>query len=88
MLIIYCLILPIELVIHLHWWTALVMALFSLVVFGIEEIGSELENPFGRNPNDLPLDRICQTIASNIEELLKPQPHGEIYKQVVEIDNW
>ncbi|NJP22598.1 MAG: hypothetical protein HC763_30400 [Hydrococcus sp. CRU_1_1] len=54
----------------------------------MEEIGSELENPFGRNPNDLPLDRICKTIASNIEELLKPQPHGEIYKQVVEIDNW
>lgn len=71
LLIIYCLILPIELVVHFHFWTIFIMAAFSFILFGIEEIGSELENPFGRDPNDLPLDLICHTISGNIEELIK-----------------
>ncbi|MCC0175882.1 hypothetical protein I4641_02650 [Waterburya agarophytonicola K14] len=71
LLVIYCLILPIELAVHFNFWTILIMALFSLILFGIEEIGSELENPFGRDPNDLPLDFICNTISGNIQELIK-----------------
>ena len=46
------------------------MAFFSLFFFGIEEICSELENPFGHDPNDLPLDHICNTISDNIEDLI------------------
>lgn len=71
LLVIYCLILPVELVLHFHFWTILIMALFSLVLFGIEEIGSELENPFERDPNDLPLDLICNTISKNIQEMIE-----------------
>ena len=71
LLVIYCFILPIELVVHFHFWTILIMALFSLILFGVEEIGSELENPFGRDPNDLPLDLICHTISGNIQELIE-----------------
>ena len=41
LLVIYCLILPIELAVHFHFWTILIMALFSLILFGIEEIGSD-----------------------------------------------
>jgi ion channel-forming bestrophin family protein len=70
-LVIYCLILPLELVVHFNWWTTLVMAFFSFLLFGIEEIASELENPFGSDPNDLPLDVICNTIFRNVEELIK-----------------
>lgn len=46
------------------------MAFISFVLFGIEETGSELENPFSRDPNDLPLDEICKTVLQNIEELI------------------
>jgi ion channel-forming bestrophin family protein len=70
LLVIYCLIFPVGLVNSLNWWTAPIMALLSLILFGIEEIGSELENPFGRDPNDLPLDRICNTISGNIGDLI------------------
>lgn len=70
-LVIYCLILPLELVIHLGWWTAFAMAFFSLILFGIEEIASELENPFRNEPNNLPLDVICNMIYRNVEELVK-----------------
>ena len=70
LLIVYCLLLPIELVVYIDWLAAPFMAFFSLFFFGIEEICSELENPFGHDPNDLPLDHICNTISDNIEDLI------------------
>lgn len=76
LLIIYCLILPIELVGIFKWWTIPVMIVISLTLFGIEEIGSELENPFGHDPNDLPLDMICDTISGNIEDLITSASQG------------
>ena len=35
-------------------------------MFGIEEIGVEIENPFGDDDNDLPLEQICETIGRNV----------------------
>lgn len=69
-------ILPIELVGIFKWWTILVMIVISLTLFGIEEIGSELENPFGHDPNDLPLDMICDTISGNIKDLITSASQG------------
>jgi putative membrane protein len=40
------------------------------VLLGIEEIGTEIENPFGDDANDLPLEEICMTIINNIEDLI------------------
>ena len=40
-------------------------------MFGIEEIGVEIEDPFGNDDNDLPLEAICQTITSNLNDLLE-----------------
>jgi ion channel-forming bestrophin family protein len=48
--------------------------LVSFTLFGIEEIGVEIENTFGEDPNDLPLDAICQTMLRNIEELITLTP--------------
>jgi putative membrane protein len=74
LLLIYCLSLPFQIVNDLEWWTALIVCVISFTVFGIEEIGIEIENPFGRDPNDLPLDRICKTMQTNIEELISLAP--------------
>jgi ion channel-forming bestrophin family protein len=46
------------------------VVLISFTLFGIEAIGLEIENPFGNDPNDLPLDAICANIASNIDALI------------------
>ena len=70
LLLIYCLTLPFQLVTELAWWTAPIVSVISFTVFGIEQIGIEIENPFGLDPNDLPLESICQTIQINIEELI------------------
>lgn len=75
-LIAFCLILPLDLVRDVTWWTGIIMAFVSFTLLGIEEIGSEIEEPFGHDPNDLPLDGICNTIHRNIEELIRLAPRN------------
>lgn len=75
LLMLYCLLLPFQLVEELMWWTAPSIALVSFTLFGIEAIGVEIENPFGTDPNDLPLDTICNTIDRNIDDLISIEPH-------------
>lgn len=59
----------------LGWWTGLVVGLVSFTLFGIEAIGLEIENPFGYDPNDLPLDAICNTMKRNIDDLTSLSPN-------------
>ncbi|HIK13548.1 MAG TPA: hypothetical protein IGS52_25360 [Oscillatoriaceae cyanobacterium M33_DOE_052] len=82
LLVIYCIALPFQMVETLTWFTGPVVALISFALFGIEAIGLEIENPFGRDPNDLPLDNICNTMLRNIEDLisLEPSVHQSIGK--------
>lgn len=70
LLFLYCCSLPSQLVSQFGWRTAIVVGIVSFTVFGIEAIGLEIENPFGHDPNDLPLDLICQTMRTNIHEQL------------------
>ncbi len=82
LLLIYCVLLPFQIVEDLKWLTAPSMMLISFTLFGIEAIGVEIENPFGTDPNDLPLDAICTTIQNNINDLTSIEPHyrrPEIY---------
>ncbi|MCT7949654.1 hypothetical protein NG798_07635 [Ancylothrix sp. C2] len=74
LLLIYCLLLPFEVVSKLNWWTGPVVGLVTFMLFGIEEIGLEIENPFGLDANDLPLDTICGTMLRNIEDLMSLYP--------------
>jgi putative membrane protein len=65
----YFLLLPWELVNGLSWWTGPILAFLSSILLGIDEIGAEIEEPFGHDPNDLPLDVICKTMLRNIDDL-------------------
>ena len=67
LLLIYCLMLPLQFVNQLGWVTIPTVVLISFMLFGIEEIGIEIENPFGRDRNDLPLDQICQVMKRNLD---------------------
>ena len=71
LLLIYCFLFPFQIVHELGWGTSPIVALISFTLFGIEEIGLEIENPFGDDPNDLPLDAICATIKGNIEDFIQ-----------------
>ncbi len=71
MLLLFFLTLPLVLVPEFGWSTILAVLISSYVFFGIEEIGVEVEAPFGDNAHDLPLERICQTIEGNLRGLLE-----------------
>ena len=70
LLLLYCFTLPFQLVQELGYWTGAIVFLISFALFGIEEIGIEIENPFGCDDNDLPLNAICETIKTNIDDLM------------------
>lgn len=74
LLLIYCLLLPFQFVREFGWYTIIFVAILSFTLFGVEEIGIEIENPFGRDPNDLKLDNFCATIHVNINDLKKVEP--------------
>lgn len=67
-LLIYCVTLPFALVSAFGEWTVVPSLIVSYILIGIEEIGTEIEGPFGRKHNDLPLDRICQRLEANLRE--------------------
>lgn len=65
-LVLYCFTLPFALVDPFGWSTVLDVLLVSYVFFGIEEIGVEIEGPFGSDENDLPLKEICDGIHHDV----------------------
>ncbi|MBW4550692.1 MAG: hypothetical protein KME35_06220 [Aphanocapsa sp. GSE-SYN-MK-11-07L] len=83
-LLLFCLLLPFQVVGELELWTGLIVGLISFTLFGVEEIGTEIENPFGKDLNDLPLDTICATMQRNIEDLIQSPP-GSALPMAVEV---
>ena len=43
-------------------------------LFGVEVIDSIVEEPFGRERDDLDLDRYCRTIRESVEAILPSAP--------------
>ncbi len=73
-MLLYTFTLPIALLKEFGW--AMVPAVFivAYIFFGIEEIGVQIEEPFGHDENDLPLERICATIENNLSSLAENEP--------------
>lgn len=67
----FCFTAPFALVDALKNFTALGSAVFAYALFGIDEIGVEIEDPFGDDPNDLPLDRVAQTIQMSTDDIAR-----------------
>lgn len=64
--VIFLLSLPFPLVGSLGLLTPLMVGAIAFPVLMIEGLGSELDDPFGHDPNDLPLTRICETIELDV----------------------
>lgn len=70
----YCFLLPFGLVDSLGFMTPFVVAIVAYTFFGLDALGDEIEEPFGTDTNDLPLDALCRTIEINLRESLG-DPH-------------
>ncbi|KAI8142424.1 Bestrophin, RFP-TM, chloride channel-domain-containing protein [Fennellomyces sp. T-0311] len=68
--ILYIFFLPFALVDSLAWLVAPIVALVSFTLFGIEAIGAEIENPFGYDYNDLPLNSYCEELKQEVAYII------------------
>ena len=73
-LIVYLVTLPMALVADFGWSTIPAMLLIAYILLGVEEIGVEIEDPFGDDVNDLPLKTLCETIENNLQALRPERP--------------
>ena len=62
---------PIVLIPLFEYWTIFVMVFVVYGLVGIEEIGIEIEDPFGDDPNDLPIEQLCQEAKRDVAEILE-----------------
>lgn len=73
----FCLILPFSLEASLGIWTPILVGLIAYLFLGLDALSSELEEPFGTQDNDLPLDSIVRLIQremlSSLDKAL-PEP--------------
>lgn len=73
----FCLILPFSLEASLGIWTPVIVSLIAYLFLGLDALSTQLEEPFGLQENDLPLDAITRLIEREMlsslgEELLEP----------------
>jgi len=66
----YVMTLPFGYVFQLGYYVIPVVVFIFYVLASLEIIAEEIEDPFGTDPNDLPLDKIAANIKKNVEELI------------------
>lgn len=81
---IFCILLPFALVIDLHYMTPFVSVFISYTFISLDTLAEELEDPFGMEDNDLPLDALCTAIERDLRDMnddadkpqgMKPNKH-------------
>lgn len=67
---IYITTLPLAIVDFYGYWSALITVVMFYILASTEFIAEEIEDPFGRDENDLPTDELSVKIKANIKEIL------------------
>jgi putative membrane protein len=66
----YIVTLPLGFALTLGYLTIPVVAFISYVLGSLEMIAEEIEDPFGKDENDLPMQRMSENIRKNIHDIL------------------
>ncbi len=66
----YVVTLPLGYVFALGWLAIPVVVFVFYVMGSLELIAEQIEDPFGEDSNDLPMERICQVISQNVRDIL------------------
>ncbi|MCX2449832.1 bestrophin family ion channel [Pedobacter sp. PLR] len=67
---VYVISLPIGWVFSLGYYVVPIVPFILYVLAGLELIAEEIEDPFGEDANDLPVDDICNNIEKHVGEIL------------------
>jgi putative membrane protein len=69
----YCFALPFGIVATVGAYTPVVVAIISYAFFGLDAVGDEIEDPFGKDANDLPLTSLSTMIEINVRQRIGDQ---------------
>ncbi|KAK3208910.1 hypothetical protein GRF29_69g109522 [Pseudopithomyces chartarum] len=73
---VYVMMLPFQMWDDLRWVTIPGSIFAAYIILGIAAIGREIENPFGEDVNDLPLETFCQELEADIDYIMSnPRPN-------------
>ena len=75
---IYIITLPFGFVTQTEYITIPIVVLISFVMFSVELIAEEIEDPFGNDINDLPTDELAIKIRDNVREILLDQSTSKV----------
>jgi ion channel-forming bestrophin family protein len=75
----YCVLLPFGLVDAIGPMTPVIVAFIAYTFFALEALAAEIEEPFGTEANDLPLDAMSRMIEATLREMMgetlaEPEP--------------
>ncbi|MFM7566712.1 MAG: bestrophin family protein [Flavobacteriales bacterium] len=65
----YVVTMPLAFVEVFEYWSVLISTFVFYALVSMEILAEEIEDPFGLDTNDLPLDAICKTIDTNLWEV-------------------
>ena len=70
LLMVYLATLPLLMVQMMGGMAVLAVPVIAFGLIGVEEAGIEIEDPFGDDPNDLPLDELCAELDRDLAEFV------------------
>jgi putative membrane protein len=62
---------PLAFVELFEYWSVLISTFVFYALVSMEILVEEIEDPFGTDANDLPLDDICERISESVHQVLK-----------------
>jgi len=68
---IYVVTMPLAFVELFEYWSVLISTFVFYALVSMEILAEEIEDPFGTDTNDLPLDDICERISESVHQVLK-----------------
>jgi ion channel-forming bestrophin family protein len=68
--VLYAVVMPFGLVREFGYGTVIASMFTFFATMGLELLATEIEEPFGADINDLPMEALASTIESNVEEVL------------------
>ncbi|OAL03289.1 UPF0187-domain-containing protein [Phaeosphaeriaceae sp. SRC1lsM3a] len=87
---VYVMMLPFQLWDDLRWITIPGCIFAAYIIIGLAAIGREIENPFGHDVNDLPLEAYCEELELDIDTITsQPAPTtGEFMRRAQNMPIW
>ena len=82
-LLVYAVTLPIGFITAIGYWTIPLVLLAFYFLISIELISEEIEDPFGKDLNDLPLTELTVKIKSNVLEIMNETPVEKSDKTII-----